>query len=62
VNTKDTLAGISIKYNSNVEDIKRANGIFNESDIWLHTKLKIPIMKAADGDWKIPTEQNQAEV
>ena len=33
----ETLAGIAIKYNVSVEDLKRANGLVNDWDLWMRT-------------------------
>jgi hypothetical protein len=30
----DTLAGLAIKYDTSVEDIKRANGLVRDCDLW----------------------------
>ena len=39
----DTLAGIAIKYDLNMEDIKQTNGLYYDSDlISAYTHLKIP--------------------
>ena len=39
----DTLAGIAIKYNLNMEDIKQTNGLYYDSDLLsAYTHLKIP--------------------
>ncbi len=38
----DTLAGIAIKYNVSIEDLKRENGLHKESDLWLKNQLNIP--------------------
>lgn len=42
VTKSDTLAGLAIKYNVSVLDIKRANGLMSENMMWSRAKLLIP--------------------
>ena len=37
----DTLAGIAIKYNVSVEDLKRCNGLVNDWDLWMRTGTEV---------------------
>jgi LysM repeat protein len=34
LSANDTLAGIAIKYDISVEDLKRSNGLVNDWDLW----------------------------
>ena len=35
----DTLAGLAIKYDTTVEDLKRANGLVSDWDLWKKSGL-----------------------
>ncbi|KAJ1260879.1 hypothetical protein BS78_10G265800 [Paspalum vaginatum] len=43
VSRMDTLAGIAIKYGVEISDIKRANGLVSDSQMYAHKTLLIPL-------------------
>jgi len=43
VQPSDTLQGLSIRYGTKIQDIKRANGMWTGNDIWMKKSLLIPI-------------------
>ncbi|XP_004966551.1 uncharacterized protein LOC101760139 [Setaria italica] len=43
VSRMDTLAGIAIKYGVEISDIKRANGLVSDSQMFAHKRLLIPL-------------------
>lgn len=43
VSRMDTLAGIAIKYGVEISDIKRANGLVSDSQMYAHKALLIPL-------------------
>ena len=42
----ETLAGLSLKYNITIQDIKAVNKIWTNDGIWPGRVLKIPIVEA----------------
>ena len=38
----DTLPGLALRYGAKVEDIKKANRLWNSNEIWMLKTLKIP--------------------
>ena len=47
VSPGETLAGIAVKHNANVEDIKRVNGLRNDSELILRSILNIPYVSSS---------------
>lgn len=42
VNSNETMAGIALKYDISVEDIRRTNGLWTNDNVWPGQRLKIP--------------------
>lgn len=43
VSSNETLAGIALKYDISIEDIRRANSLWTNDNVWLGQRLKIPV-------------------
>ena len=56
----DTLAGIAIKYNTQVGDIKRANGLHSEMSLYARDTLKIPKKKLPASMYHKPESKGPA--
>ncbi len=47
VSSNETLAGIALKYDLTIEDIRRYNSLWQNDNVWPGQKLKIPVTTAS---------------
>ena len=49
VSSSETLAGIALKYDLTIEEIRRYNSLWQNDNVWPGQKLKIPVSVASAG-------------
>ena len=49
VSSSETLAGIALKYDLTIEEIRRYNSLWQNDNVWPGQKLKIPVSVASPG-------------
>ena len=47
VSSSETLAGIALKYDLTIEDIRRYNSLWQNDNVWPGQKLRIPVTTAS---------------